>query len=162
MLGKLAKGAKALASDAKHTIVGDAGRSLTHKLNNAIGSDRALYKTPKKFTVNEHDVRRARELENRTKEELAYATAYYEAMTNAVDNRSSTDDLYFQHADEVAKAHLVIESGRLDHQLTMAKAQTQLNAKKRSIAALLEADAHSERMSIIDACTTIDTSAQEV
>jgi hypothetical protein len=160
MLGKLAKGAKALASDAAHTVVGDVGRQTVHQLNNAIGSDRALYRHPKKFTVTEDDVRRCKKLRNRTAQELALAEIYYQDLSEAAANRVNTDSLYFQAASEIAKGHVILESQNLDHQLALTQAQSQIAGKRREIAGILEADAQAEMMAIAAQYQTIDVQAQ--
>jgi hypothetical protein len=162
MLGKLAKGAKALASDAAHTVVGDVGRQTVHQLNNAIGSDRALYRKPKKFTVTEDDVRRGKALKNRTAKELALAEIYYQDLSESAANRVNTDSLYYQASGEIAKGHVILESQNLDHQLTLTRAQSQIAGKKREIAGILEADAQAEMMATLAAYQTIDVQAQQM
>jgi hypothetical protein len=162
MLGKLTKAAKNLASDAAHTVVGDIGRQTVHKLNNAIGSDRVLYRTPKKFTVTEDDVRRAAALKARTAKELQLADIYYQSLSDAASNRVNTDSLYFQAASNIAKGHAVLEAENLDHQLALTKAQSQIAGKRREIAGILEADAQAEMMATIAAYQTIDVQAQPV
>jgi prophage tail gpP-like protein len=162
MLGKLAKGAKNLASDAAHTVVGDFGREAIHKLNNAVGSDRVLYRHPKKFTVTEDDVRRVTALKKRTEKELKLADIYYQSLSDAASNRVNTDSLYFQAASNIAKGHVVLEAENLDHQLALTKAQSQIAGKRREIAGILEADAQAEMMAVISTYQTIDVQAQPV
>ena len=159
MLKKLANKAGAVVNDLHHTIVGDTGREIVHKLNNAVGTDRPLYRKPKKFTRTEHDVRRAVALKNRTAEELVLADAWASNITEAVKNRAETDVIISNVIGSIEASHAYREGIELQNQLRSVQQQSRLQAEKRKIAGILEADRHAEAMATAHAWKTVDTSA---
>lgn len=162
MLKKLAKGSKNLASDAAHSLIGDVGRQTVHKINNAVGSDRALYNGLPKFTLTDDDVRRYVALEGRTALERKRAEIGYKALSNAVTNRVATDRLYLQANANIQNAHNVLESAQLDNQLRLQQGRSYIEAQRRDIAALIAADEQAAMMSTLQAYQTVDVQAQQV
>jgi hypothetical protein len=160
-LGKLATGAKQLANDAHHSVVGDVGRSFVHKLNNAVGSDRDLYGKPKKFTLTDNDVRRYIQLKQQTTQELERAKIGYQALADAIQNRCNTDSLYLQARSAVDASHAVLESQQLTHDLKAAQNQSFIAGQRRELVAMLAADEHAEMMAATQAWQTVNVSAQQ-
>jgi glycine/D-amino acid oxidase-like deaminating enzyme len=152
---------KRLAEDAKNTaqtsVFGHAGRGIAYKLGNAIGSDRELYSQIPNCKITRSDLERWQALEKQEKTQLEMRQAGYQALTNARAYRVQSDSLHLQMQQQNKAGQAYLESVRLEHQLAMAKVQTQLNGKRRAIDLLLQADADlEERM----AWQTVDTTAQ--
>jgi hypothetical protein len=162
MLKRIAKGAKNLASDTAHSLIGDVGRETVHKINNAVGSDRALYNGLPKFTLTDDDVRRYVALEGRTALELKRAQIGYKALSNAVNNRVQTDRLHLQANANIQNAHNVLESAQLDNQLRLQQGKSFIEAQRRDIAALIAADEQAAMMSVLQSYQTVDVQAQQV
>jgi len=162
MLGKLKKVAARVKDETQHTLIGDTGRGLFHKLNNWIGSDRPLYMGQAKYTYTDADCTRWGKLAARTQTELARAQFIEAKRVEAIGNRANTDALNVQANGQIAKALSYVEGVRLQGQLEQARITTALEGKRREIAGLLEADAAQAEQAKWRQYQTVDVHAQTV